>query len=79
MLNKAEFRNMLNIIFEQVGELQAATGGSAEAFFSLADSNENEQVTFPELVAVFEIEAMRSECVLTPPTFCLVRRVPMQL
>jgi hypothetical protein len=64
-LNKAEFKNMLSLIFQQVGQMHGATGVSAEAFFSLAGSNENDKVTFPELVAVFEIETMRSKCVST--------------
>lgn len=59
-VGKEEFEKMLSVIFEQLGELEAATKGSPEAFFAAADSNNNGQISFPELVAVFEIEAARS-------------------
>jgi hypothetical protein len=67
LLDKSEFQNMLAIIFSQLGQLEAATGGTPEAFFSLADSNKNEQVSFAELVTVFELEATRSKYVLPSP------------
>ena len=51
---------MLDVIFSELGQLEAATGGTPEAFFGLADSNKNEQVSFAELVTVFELESLRS-------------------
>jgi hypothetical protein len=54
------FHDMCAAIFGDVGALEAATGDSLDHFFTLADVNSNDRVSFPELVAVFEIEAMRS-------------------
>ena len=60
LLDKSDFQKMLDLIFSELGQLEAATGGTPADFFSLADSNSNEQVSFMELVTVFELEALRS-------------------
>ena len=59
-LSRSGFHDMLEQIFGDLGALEAATGEVTDAFFSRADVNTNDRVSFPELVAVFEIEAMGS-------------------
>ena len=65
-LDSAAFHAMLGDIFSIVapGPLSIhdpSTGGNADIFFALADSNHNEEISFAELVAVFEIESLRSD------------------
>ena len=65
-LDTEAFHAMLGEIFSGAGPGPLAIhdptkGGTANEFFALADSNDSGDVSFAELVAVFEIESTRSE------------------